>query len=512
MNERLAQLRQQLQTFWLKLSFNQKLLLGAGVLMLTIALLMLARAAQPNYVPLFSDLEPGAAGDVTAKLEEMQIPYQLADGGSTILVPEKDKYQTRIKLANQGLPKGVVGFEIFNETKFGETDTDKKVRFLMALQGELTRTIESMSEVENAAVHIAMPEKALFSEEDQPVTASVMLKLKPGAKLSDSQVRGLVHFVASGVERLKPENVTIIDVSGKILSEGLADQTALGTGQLTASQMEIRKLFEQDLEHSIQTMLEKIIGSGKAVVRASAVLDFDQIEITQETWGDRVERAVQESTESGRNTGLGAGVPGTDSNIPGMVETGEQGSEWEKTDISRTYEIDREQVHQLVAPGTIKKLSVAVVIDGELEEGTLANIEQAVTIAAGIDEERGDQITISAVPFDRSEFITMQQEMEAVARNARLRTYITYGAAALAAIFAFVVLLVAARRVKGRMVDYSLGEVAVAMEEPQREPGQELTPEEKRRVAVKEQVEKLVRENPEDVAQLVKTWLIEDTR
>lgn len=509
MNERLVQIKQQLQALWQKLTLNQKVILGAGILMLGIALVMVIRAAQPTYVPLFSQLQLDSAGEVTQKLKELKISYRLEDGGTTILVPEKEKYQTRIELANAGLPKGVVGFEIFNQTKFGETDTDKKVRFMVALQGELTRTIESMSEVDKAAVHIAMPEPTLFSEQDQPVTASVMLKLKPGAGLDEHQVRGLVHFVASGVERLKPDNVTIIDVSGAILSEGLFNQGGIGTEKLTANQLEIRKALEEDMQRSVQTMLEKIIGAGKAVVRVSASLDFDQIEINRENWGNKVERNVSTTEESGRNPDSASGVPGTSSDIPSQKEVGTGASEWQKTETSRTYEIDKEQVHQLVAPGTIKKLSVAVVVDGKLEAAVKSAIEQAVTRAAGIDQGRGDQITVASVPFDHSQEQAMQKQMEAAAKAANVKTYLAYGGKAAAVIAAVVFLFALVRRFKGQMVDLNLG---AEVPPPMRFLGSELSPEEQKRAAVKEQVEKLVRQNPDDVAQLLKTWLIEDSR
>jgi flagellar M-ring protein FliF len=513
MNERLLQIRQKLQTMWQKLTFNQKLMLGAGILMLVIALVMVTRAAQPKYVPLFSQLQLDAAGEVTQKLDELKIPFRLEDGGTTILVPEKNRYQTRIDLANQGLPKGVVGFEIFEQTRFGETETNQKVRFMVALQGELTRTIESMSEVEKAAVHIAMPEQSLFSEQEQPVTASVMLKLKPGVKLQEQQVRGLIHFVASGVERLEPKNVTVVDVSGAILSEGLFDETGAGTAKLTGDQSEIRKAFEQDLERSLQTMLERIVGAGKAVVRVSATLDFDQIEINRENWGNKVERTVQTTEEAGQGTGGAAGVPGTTTNIDDTgtyQEVGQQNSEWEKSNTNRAYEIDKETVHQLVAPGSIKKLSVAVVVDGEMEAAAQPAIEEAVNRAAGIDQSRGDQLTVASVPFDRSQEQALQQEMETEARAARLKTYLALGGAALGAILAAVLAFVLTRRRRGQAVDLSLeaeipGQLAAA-------PGTEIDLEEQKRIALKEEVEKLVRQSPEDVAQLLKTWLIEDSR
>jgi len=223
MREYLLQLKTQTVELWQRMTMVQRLIIGGSAVLLIGTLILLARGAtKPDYGALFTQLDDQSAGQIVEKLKEMKISYQLSGAdtsgaGTTILVPAKDIDQTRIDLANTGLPTGgVVGFESFDATKFG--DTDRRARFLRALQGELTRTIEGMAEVDKARVHIVLPEPSLFIDEQKNATAAVMLKLKPNTTLEEGQVMGLVKLISNSVEGLKPDNVTIVDMTGKNLT------------------------------------------------------------------------------------------------------------------------------------------------------------------------------------------------------------------------------------------------------------------------------------------------------
>lgn len=209
-----AQLPEQLNKIWQKFTKVQKATILVTIVLFLMIILGLVFLKQPKMEVLYSGLSPENASALTAKLKESKIPYQLVDEGKTILVRAEDKYQLRLDMAGEVNLKGVVGFESFNETRFGETDTDKRVKYLIALQGELTRTIENLSAVESAKVHIVLPEKSLFVRDEKDTTASVLLRLKPYASLEPEQVKSIMAFVSHSVEGLKSENVTVMDVHG----------------------------------------------------------------------------------------------------------------------------------------------------------------------------------------------------------------------------------------------------------------------------------------------------------
>ncbi len=215
---------------------------------------------------------PEEAGEIITYLKAQKIPYRISENGTGILVPHDKVYESRLALASQGLPQGGgVGFEVFDNTKIGMTEFVQNVNYQRALQGELSRTINRIAEVESSRVHIVMPEKSLFIEQEEPATASVVVKLRRGQWLNQEQVKGIVHLVSSSVSRLKPDNVTVVDTSGKMLA-GFSDRTEVT--RLSSDQLEYQANLERNLETRIKSMLEKALGRGKAIVRLSCSLDF----------------------------------------------------------------------------------------------------------------------------------------------------------------------------------------------------------------------------------------------
>ena len=519
MREFLLQLREKVLGWWTNSTPNQKLLAGGGGLALLLALIIgvwiMGRGSEK--VPLYTQLQPSDAAAIVAKLKEKKIPYQLSEDGTTILVDPQQKYQVRLDLIAEGLPRGVAGFESLSETRFGETARDKELRYLLALQGELSRTIKCVEGVEESWVYITAPREALFTKDQEPRTASVMLKLKPGALLEAEQVKGIVFLVARSVEGLKPENVTVVDVNGKVLSEDLPGiDSAFKTSQLSAKQLAVQQQFEKELARSVQSMLEQVVGYGKAVVRVRAELDFDQQEIVDVQWGNKVPRSTETTEEvtSGQGTAAAEAV-GTPSNIPGgtaypgggQVSTFNQ----EKTSSIVNNEIDRRESHRIVAPGAIKRLSVAVIVDGEQGDAQKqAAIRQAVAHAAGINFERGDQIDVSVLPFNTAYWDAMQAEMAKEARRVQLQQWALVGGTVLALLLTGVIVYLFMRRRRVPVLDTAVGEPIpveelLAVEEM-------VSPEEKEMRKLREHIEKLAKERPEEVAQLVRTWLMEDLR
>jgi flagellar M-ring protein FliF len=369
--------------------------------------LMVNFSNRTEYRVLFANLSADDAGSIVDKLKEKKVLYELNGSGDTVSVPADKVAELRLELATTGLPRGGgVGFEIFDQKmKFGATEFEQQLNYRRALQGELARTIGSMEEVQQVRVHIALPKESLFVEEQRKPTASVTMKLKSGRALRPPQIDGITHLVASSIEGLSPENVMVIDSRGNILSKPSGDPKFM---RVTASQMEYQQNLEKDLASRIQTMLENVVGSGKAVVRVAADLDFRVTEKTEETYDSEapVIRSLQRQTEkaAARDTGKGGPAGGGASGTP----------EREKVDEVINYEINK-VVNKTVMPvGDIQKLSIAVLVDGIYQKDKqgkeiyqprdkkeIDNLEDLVRKSVGFNASRGDQVAISNMPFKK---------------------------------------------------------------------------------------------------------------
>ena len=377
---------------------------------------------QPDMQVLFANLAVDDASGIIDKLKDAKVPYETANGGTTVLVPSAQVHDLRLEMAGQGLPHGGgVGYEIFDRTTMGMSDFVQKLNYRRALQGELARTITQMPEVERARVHLAIAERRLFASVQVRARASVVVSLRGSQTLSKAQIQGVVHLVSSSVEGLQARDVTVVDGHGNLLSNTSSDESA----GLSGTQMEYQRTLEKDIETRIQTMLERIVGVNKAVVRVSSVLDFRKIETTEERYdpNGQVVRSEQRGQEksSGVN-GTSGGVPGVESNVPGGTEAegGQTSSNNNQTkNETVNYEISR-TVSRIVEPtGTIKKLSVAVLVDGTYEGGGKAGeggadqpkkyvprseeemkrIEEIVKKAMGYSTERQDQVEVVSIQF-----------------------------------------------------------------------------------------------------------------
>ncbi len=361
---------------------------------------------QVEYRVLFSNLSSEDAGNIVNKLQEKKISYKLSPAGDAISVPEEKVAELRLELAASGLPQGGgVGFEIFDNKTLGTTEFEQQLNYRRALQGELSRTINSLEEIQQSRVHLALPKESLFLEERKKATASVTVKLKQGKTLRPPQVEGIAHLVASSVEGISPEDVIIVDSRGNILS-GVQGDSKLA--KMTNTQAEYQRNMEREIVGRIQSMLENVVGKGKAVVRVSTDLDFRLTEKTEENYDPEspVVRSVKRQTEKT--------APPVVSGKAGSMATGS--SEHEKLDETINYEINR-VVNKTVMPiGEIQKLSVAVLVDGiygKNEKGVetyqprakkeIDALEELVKKTAGINTARGDQVIVTEMPFSKVE-------------------------------------------------------------------------------------------------------------
>ena len=439
-----------------KFSINQRMIVLVALAGSIAGLIAIALwTQQPDMQVLFANLNPEDAAGIVDKLKETKVPYETTGGGNTILVPSAQVHEMRLQLATQGLPHGGgVGFEIFDRSSIGMSDFVQKLNYRRALQGELARTIAQMPEIERARVHLATPERRLFSNDENRARASVVLSLRNGQALAKTQVNGIVHLVSSSVEGLQVKDVTVVDGHGRLLSSAAGGDDATG---LTGSQLEYQRTVEKDIETRIQTMLERIVGANKAVVRVSSILDFRKVETTEERYdpNSQVVRSEQRGQEkaNGVNGVSSGGVPGVQSNLPEgagqePVQTSSNNNQTKNETVN--YEISRTVSRVVESSGSIKQLSVAVLVDGIYEtaapseagkaasdtakkytarpEEDMKRIEEIVKKAMGYSAERQDQVQVTNVQFDIATEEPSGQGVEAAAETASSFTpYIRYG-------------------------------------------------------------------------------------
>lgn len=370
------------------LSFNQKVLLGAVVTasVISVTVFSLWLQKDPQAV-LFTNLTPEDASAALAELSKQDVKAQLTNGGTTIMVPETAVHRLRVDLAAKGVPStGTVGFEIFDGKQYGLTEFLQNVNFKRALEGELTKSIESLQGIQAARVHLVLPKPSIFKKLAAPATASVVLNMGRGARLADNQINGIQSLVSGSVENLEPDNVAVIDQHGKVLSAATADDD---TGR-SESQLALRKEVEAHLAEKASTMLDVALGAGRSIVRVDATLNFEKIDKEREIFdpANTVVRSEVRNEESDPTTG-------------GNLENS-----------TTNYEINRTVEHIVGHTGGVKNLSVAVFVDGtyeNAEDGTrtyqplsedeLGQLRRIVQTAVGLNTVRGDQIEVVNMQF-----------------------------------------------------------------------------------------------------------------
>lgn len=531
-----------LSRLWNEFSAPQRVVVAAfaAVSLVTVVVIGVV-ASKPRMAVLFSGLEAEDAGAIVQKLSEQKVPYKISSDGGTIEVPASSVDDLRLQMATQGLPQGgTVGFEIFDKNTFGMTEFAERLSFQRAIQGELTRTISQLAPVMKARVLIAMPEDKLYSSEQQPVTASVVLKLRRGMPLSDERVAGIVHLVASSVEGLKPSNVTVIDSDGSVLSQAAAGGE--GAGLLTTNQSKLKRQYESELAQNLQSMLTRIVGPDKAVVRVSADVGFDQMQTKTESYEPVAPQAglvgesgaaqpgaaphgVMLSQETRSETYSGSVIP--PAGVPAGTATvaRSSGDNYTRTESSTQYQVTRKIEEVVSAPGQLKRLSVAVLVDEKVEPAKLAAIREAVGAAAGFDSTRGDQITVQRMAFDTSAKKAEEEAMATASRSELIQTIARNAGAVLLLVVFLVILRAIVKQIRivapapppapvpqpaGASMDMAelLGQPAstaysAPAPRPQQTSGYSTA-------AVPEALPpEVAQSNPEDLARLVRSWMSE---
>ena len=475
-----------------RLTFNQKVLLGAVAMasVISVAVFSLWLQKEEKAV-LFTNLSPEDASAALAELSKLDVDSKLANGGTTILVPENLVHRLRVDLAAKGVPSsGTVGFEVFDGKQYGMTEFLQNVNFKRALEGELTKTIESLQGIQSARVHLVLPKPSIFNKLATAPTASVVLRVGRGAELAQSQIAGIQSLVAGSVENLDEENVSVINQHGKVLSASIND-TETGRSE---SQLTLRKDVEAYLAEKAGTMLDEVLGAGRSIVRVNADLNFEKIDRERELFDPQatVVRSEERNEKNEPQTG------GTD-----------------ESSVTN-YEINRTVERIVGQTGGIKSLSVAVFVDGHyetpdgggqpvytpLEENELGQLKRVVQTAVGLNTIRGDQIEIVNMQFQ-------QQESPGGGGLAPdwLEIVTQYGGKFVLLIALAVMALILRKNLGGLVRDVFRPESATpaaAVEEPEHFDGiPDLSDQ------VLDDIQEYAAENPERVAEVIQSWIHE---
>ena len=384
-------------------------------------ILFVTRFTSPSMEVLYSDLDTADSTRITAQLQTMGAKYQLKQGGKEILISAKDVTRVRLELAEQGMGGSVLGYELFDKSEaIGTTNFMQNVNYIRALEGELSRTIESLNSVKGARIHLVMPKRELFSRKKQEPSASVFLRMRGATRLSSEQISAVQHLVAAAVPSLTPKHISVIDNKGKLLAGGFEDND--GMGAVSSKIDEKNRVLENRLAKTLEELIEKSVGFGHVRAEVHAEMDFDRISTNEERYDPegqvvRSTQSIEETSSSKDSDGSPSVTVGT--NLPDAdQDSGDSQSSSaaeNRTEETVNFEISKKVINHIREAGTIKKLSVAVLVDykHELnEEGVKTAIKRSpedmellanlVKGAIGYDADRGDQIEVIQMVFKDS--------------------------------------------------------------------------------------------------------------
>ncbi|MFN7065524.1 MAG: flagellar basal-body MS-ring/collar protein FliF [Aquificaceae bacterium] len=482
---------------FLSLSLTQKLLIiGVPILTLGFFIAVITFLAKPNYTVLYSGLSQEDMMVIVSELDREGVKYKIHQDGKSILVPENQTRDIRLKLAAKGIPsKGLVGYEVFDKNNISTSDFQNQVNFKRAVEGELARTILRIVGIEDARVNIGMPQKSIFVREEEEPTASVFLKLKPGYEITPEQVKAIRNLVSASVPRLRPEKVVVVDHTGKDLTALLEEE------ELTKNrELKVKLEFEKKLEREIQRALEEALGYGSVKVKVYADLDLTKKEQKEEIYDPDMTAVVSQQKKKERTIGGGvAGVPGAQANIPpgtgavagaGQVIT-------EKSETVTNYEVSKREVYTLDPIIKVKRLSVGVLVDASVKNLDVEKIRRIVVASAGIDAQRGDTVVIESIHFQKPTFEKAPTAYE---------NYLKLATLGLVIIGLIGLSLFAARRIlkKKERVPLAPPIAVQQLEVIEEAEGIKLKAE---KVEAVEAIVKIAKEEPEKVARILKKWL-----
>lgn len=437
MNKIFAGLISQFKAFYGALPpMKRNAIVASSIIAVVGGMIVMSMLTKTDYVPLFSNVAPDQMPLVLDNLRRKNIPFKVSDAGNSIMVPREMLPATQMAvMAELGSAKvGTMGLELFEKQDFGVTSYAQKINYQRAIQGELMRAINTLTAIKQSKVLLALPNKKTFLEEGGEPTASVVIELHPGKMLSPDQVRGITHLVASSVEGLEAGRVTVVDEKGKVLSKNYENESGI-----SAELLDLKKSHDQQMEERIESILSRVVGSGKVIARVNTALSprtIDSVEETVDADSTAVlSQVTEEETLDGARTNP-TGVPGARANLPGAGDQGQVGFQQNvRKELKTTnYSVPKKVSKVQEAAGDVQRVSVAVLVDGiyesvKAEDGTvsqkwvertpaeLAKYENLVKNAIGFDPKRGDSVKIENIKFEREDFTEAEQLLTTLERR-----------------------------------------------------------------------------------------------
>lgn len=496
------------------------IIMSAGIILsLILSLVFMNRV---KYANLFTSLDPQDSARIYEKLKEDKVPVKVE--GNSILVPEDRVDELRMSVISDGfMPSSGKGFELFDQSKFGVTDSEAKIMYQRALEGELSRTIESFSEVEKARVHLVMPEDSVFARETEKARASVTLKLKSMNTLAPEKVKSIVALVSGSVKNLPRENVEVIDNNMNLLSDNLFNDLTPGGTTSANKQRETEKQFENELQNDLNKMLASVFGKDKIAVKVNADLDFDSKQITTIKYDkDSILRSTHKVKENAKDS-LGAsggnGLTGDEySNT--SPNTNGQSSDSSREEETTNYEVGQTEEKTVKAPGEVRRMTVSVIIDGNLSPLEKESIKNIVASATGYSDDRGDQINIESLPFNTEAKDNAKKELEAINKQEQMKEkFKIYSIAGAAALLIIITSLLLYRRSKNKKnkeeniqvagLDMVVGDTIIPKQSVSYEP---VLTDDDDMMNIEKEIRGYASKKPEQVAEVIKTWISDDER
>ncbi|HET6151984.1 MAG TPA: flagellar basal-body MS-ring/collar protein FliF [Marmoricola sp.] len=528
MKDSLNRTFQRYQRAFLAFTTGQKLVavLGTGALLLA-GFLVFRWASTPSYSPLYSNLSSKDASAVIDKLDSAGTPYKITNGGATVMVPKNKVYASRIALSGAGLPSSSdSGYSILDKQSLSTSQFQEQTDFKRAMESELSNTLEALDGVQTAVVHLAIPEKQVFSDSQEPATASVLIATKPGSTLDAGQVTAIVHLVASSIDGLDPKNVTVADSAGNVLSS--TDGSGLD-GSASTQDQEI-SAYQDQTKGRIQSLLDRVVGAGNSSVAVTANLDFDKSTTETKKYSyNKQNIPLSQTTNTEKYSGAGAvaqsGVVGPDGQMDSTTSSGTgDGSQYDKSSETSDNAVDTTIEKRENAPGSVQNLHVGVVLDAATARNiSPATIQTLIASAVGIDPTRGDTVQVSTLPFDRTAEKTAKAELTAAnkaqASAKQLNLIRDSGLVVLVALILLLAWLKGRKVAKARAEATSYVVEQLRLEQLERAAAVpvETSPallalessEQSETEDMLDELAALVERQPEDVASLLRGWLVD---
>jgi flagellar M-ring protein FliF len=515
---KLLEVKDKLSLGFGNLSRSKKIAYSLPALVVAIALgYFIYGVSSTKYDVLFSNMTPEDSGAIVAKLKEKKTQYKIT--GSTILVPKENVDSLRMELMSEvNIKEGSNGFELFDNGKMAPTDKETKIMYQRALAGEIERAIKSFPEIEGAKVNLVLPENTAFVRETEPASASVVIKLKTGTKLDNGQVKAIVSLLTGAVQNLPKENVSIVSDKFQLLTEGLYDEEKDTLTGSTDKQQLLKAQIEKNLEAKIMKVLEPIYKNGVRVA-VNTELDFDALQrniVKYEPQGTIVSSHDIKNTDNNSNTDVSSSP--VDNAAQNTTPTTKNGTVVHE-ESTKNFENSKTEENLVKAPGGIKKITSSVVLDGNLDESTRTSVNNLVAKAIGYSEQRGDSISVEGIFFNSESKKEAEKALidienaNKLAEKKALYTRIAYGVLAIILFIIFLFVIRRSRKSKEPIpesIDIIIGDNVIPKNQEVFAPI-EFEVNDKNSHMEKE-VKKYAQEKPEQVADIIKSWLTEDER